>query len=303
MAAPSDADLRAARDLFVAAERDEDGARWADALDKLQRVSQVRLTAGVRYHIALCEDHLGRLATALADYTAAEQQARADGAQDVLRLVGPQLAAVTARVPRLTIRVSPAVADAQVKLDGAPVAREAVGAPIPVDPGEHRAEATAPGRQSAASSVALREGETTEVDLRLPDLSSAAQAAATPAASAQPGGAAPDSASQGSTRTGAILTTTIAVALAGAGVGAFLAADAQHASAVSDCATETSPDSCDPKKSAVRAWDFAAAGAWIGAAAVGTVAVLLWLKPARAPAAPTARIVVGPGVLSVGGRF
>jgi hypothetical protein len=189
-----------------------------------------------------------------------------------------------------------------VKLDGAPVAREAVGTPIPVDPGEHRAEATAPGRQGAAASVSLHESESTAIDLRLPEPAPAPSTA--PAApSAKPGDATPESASRSATRAGAILTTTVAVALAGAGVGAFLAADAQHANAVSACASETIPASCDPQKNAVRAWDYAAAGAWIGAAAVGTVAVLLWLRPAREPAARAARVLVGPGVVAVGGWF
>jgi hypothetical protein len=300
-AEPSDAQLRAARDLFTAAERDEDGARWADALDKLQRVAQVRLTAGVRYHIALCEDHLGRLVLALADYSAAEEQARADGAQDVLRLVGPQLAALGPRVPRLTIRLLPEVSGAQVKLDGTPIGRDAVGTQIPVDPGEHRAEATSPGRPAAAANVVLHEGETTSVDLRIPEPSPAASAAARSPATDLASGA--ESASRGESRAGAILTTTVAAALAGAGVAAFMAADAQHSSAVAACANEPSPAGCDTQKNAVRAWDYAAAGAWLGAAAVGTVAVLLWLKPARGPAASVMRLVVGPGVVAVGGRF
>jgi hypothetical protein len=302
-AEPNDAELRVARDLFIAAERDEDGARWADALDKLQRISQVRLTAGVRYHIALCEDHLGRLALALADYTAAELQARADGAQDVLQLVGPQLAALGPRVPRLTIRLLTEVADAQVKLDGTSIGRHAVGTPIPVDPGEHRAEATAPNRPAAAATVVLHEGETTSLDLRIAEPPSSATPAALSPASGRAASSGAEASSRGESRAGAILTTTVAVALAGAGVAAFLAADAQHSSAVTSCANESSPAGCDTQKNTVRAWDYAAAGAWLGAASVGTVAVLLWLKLTRGQAASGPHVLVGPGVLAVGGRF
>jgi len=66
-AAPSD-DVRRARVLFEQAEADEDGERWSEALEKLRDVARVKLTAGVRYHIALCEEHLGRLVRALGDY-------------------------------------------------------------------------------------------------------------------------------------------------------------------------------------------------------------------------------------------
>ncbi len=48
--------IQAARDLFPAAMKDEDGERCSDALQKLQRVAQIKSTAGVRYHIALCEE-------------------------------------------------------------------------------------------------------------------------------------------------------------------------------------------------------------------------------------------------------
>src|SRR5579862_1950427 len=80
-------DLTAARDLFVAAESDEDAGRWAEALEKLRRVAQVKATAGVRYHVALCQEHLGHLAGALEDFEAARSQARIENAHDVLRLV------------------------------------------------------------------------------------------------------------------------------------------------------------------------------------------------------------------------
>ena len=78
-APPTDAQIAAARDLFLAAERDEDAQRWAEALEKLQRVSVVKLTSGIRYHMALCEEHLGHLVAALRDYKAAANQARGSG--------------------------------------------------------------------------------------------------------------------------------------------------------------------------------------------------------------------------------
>ena len=84
-AAPTESELRAARQLFAEAEHDEDAGRWPEALEKLRRVEQVKHTAGVRSHVALCEEHLGQLARALDDYASAEAEARADGANDVVR--------------------------------------------------------------------------------------------------------------------------------------------------------------------------------------------------------------------------
>jgi hypothetical protein len=159
--------LQRARTLFAQAEKDEDADRWSEALEKLHRVADVRRTAGVRYHIALCEEHLGHLATALAEYTAANDQARVEGAGDVLRLVGKQVAALSPRVPHLTIHILPEGVNATVTLDGAAVRPDRVEAPLPVDPGEHRVEATAPGRVAAGATVSLREHDATILDLML----------------------------------------------------------------------------------------------------------------------------------------
>ena len=50
--------------------------------------------------------------------------------------------------------------------------------------------------------------------------------------------------------------------------------------------------------------DFTAAGAWLGAAAVGTFAVVLWARPSSdAPSAPSAGLVVGPASAGVWGKF
>src|SRR5258708_8535828 len=172
-AAPTDAQLAAARELFADAESDEDAGQWLGALEKLRRVSRVKETAGVRYHEALCEEHLGRLASALSDYTAAEAQARAENAQDVMQPVAKQLAELAPRVPRLTIRVAPDAGTATVRLDGAAVAPGLVGTAIAVDPGMHRVQATAPGRPPATAAVTLQEHDTIVLDMNFATASDA----------------------------------------------------------------------------------------------------------------------------------
>ncbi|HEY3819732.1 MAG TPA: hypothetical protein VGL81_21335 [Polyangiaceae bacterium] len=314
-ASPSEVEVRAARQLFADAEKDEDGARWADALAKLRRVAQVKLTAGIHYHLALCEEHLGHLAAALDDYTAADGQARAENAQDVLRLVGKRLADLGPRVPRLSIRLVPPVADASVALDGAPLLPALFGTALPVDPGEHRVEATAPDRPSTIRTVTMHERDVTVVDLQLPRPAPAPVAAAPaqarpvgePASSpASPPPALPPESSEappGPSRTGAVLVTAGALVLGGAGIGAFLAGGSAHTRAVSRCAqiVSTSPSACNSLKNGVRAWDFTAAGAWLGAAAAGTVAVILWARPSSSTA--SAQLVFFPDAVVLRGAF
>ena len=319
-AAPSEVEVRAARQLFVDAEKDEDAGRWAEALDKLRRVAQVKLTAGIHYHVALCEEHLGHLAAALDEYTSAEGQARAENAQDVLRLVGKRIGDLGPRVPRLTIRLVPDVGDAVVTLDGASVSHAVLGTPLPVDPGEHRIEASAPNRPALGQSVTVRERDVTAIDLELPEpppprpaparvAPPAAELPAAPPPLPPPAETLP--APAGPSRTGALLATVGAVVLAGGGVGAFVAAGNAHTQAVNQCAqtVSTSADACSSQKNGVHVWDWTAAGAWLGAAAVGTLAVVLWTSTGAAPStsasstSASSQLFVGPGSVVLEGRF
>jgi hypothetical protein len=308
-AAPTEAQLQAARELFKQGEQDEDGTRWTDALDKFKRVAQVRSTAGVRYHIALCEEHLGQLVAALGDYTTAESQARAEGADDVLKSVSPQLAELGPRVPRLTLRVIPDLPDAVVKLDGLALPPGLIGVAIPLDVGVHTVEASAPRRPTAATTVTMHERDTTALDLKLGEPTGAAHAMATapPAAAAPP----PSNASPGApesplrphtSRAPAIIAAGGAVALVGLGVASFVVAGGKHSDAQASCATQISQDACD--KSSVRAWDAIALAAWVGGAGAAVLSILLWTHASSTDAASaSAAVVFGPGSVGVRGSF
>jgi hypothetical protein len=313
--------LQRARELFLQAEADEDANRWPEALEKLRAVSQVKLTAGVRYHLALCEEHLGQLARALGDFKAAEEQARVDGAKDVLRTVGKELIGLDLRVPRLTIQVTPAVPDTSVRLDGEPIAEALAGVAIPVDPGVHYIEVRAPDRAVSAQTVALRERESKSLEFTLtpPVPSSTSTGTPTPTTHAtEPtpalSAALPPAHQPHPNQAPAIVATAISVALAGGGVAAFLVAGAAHNRAVRECNSlpTSASNACDYLKSPVRAWDFAAAGAWLGALAAGAVAVVLWTKhhengdltgapDSRSPARTS--VLFGPAPFGVGGQF
>ena len=298
-ASPVDAQIQAARELFQQAVKDEDAGHWSEAFTKLQRVAEVKATAGVRYHIALCEEHLGQIATALTDYGTAEHLARAEGAQDVLRLVGKQMAVLGPRVPRLTIHLVPDAPDAQLRIDGVAVARALVGVPIPLDPGEHRIDADAPDRPPTSATVTLGERDTTLLNVKLNDV--ATPPAPAPPASPPPAQLPPASPPPPPSPGLAIATTALAAGLAGGGVVAFLLAGNAQTSGESQCAAvvSTAGSACDSERATVRAWDFSAAGMWVGAAALGAVAVWLWASTGPRPTA----VGFGPGTAVFRGTF
>jgi hypothetical protein len=167
--APTPGQVQAARELFAAASQDEGASRWTDALDKLRRVAQVKLTAGVRYHIAFCEEKLGQIASALAHYTEARDAADREHNKDVLNLLKePVLTLLRARVPTLRIVVHPANVDAEVTVDDHRHPPGLWRVAVPIDPGVHRIEAHAPDRDSFAREITLQEGDATVVDVILP---------------------------------------------------------------------------------------------------------------------------------------
>ena len=103
-------------------------------------------------------------------------------AQDELKSVEPKIA-------KLTIQIANAQ-DAQnlsVTIDGNPVPAVLIGVPQPVDPGEHRVEATAAGKRARAQTVSLRDGERGAVNLQLEADSAAVGAPAAVAPGAVPG--------------------------------------------------------------------------------------------------------------------
>jgi hypothetical protein len=316
-----DQNLIAARELFTQATQDEADKHWAAALEKLQKVFAIKPTAGVRFHIANCEEGLGQLAKALDDYTRAATQAQSENAVDVLKIAPDKIADLRARVPWLTLVVPDDVKDtAQVKLDGAPIAPALWGTQMPVDPGDHRVEASARGRAgfSTVITLAVRNVKVLSINLAPATPPKATEVTTSPAiapgasapsssarSSAQPSGIAdtPRSTSAaGGGKTGAIVATVGAVVLAAGGVGAFVLAGSKHDDGVTTCSAQTGP--CDDQKESVRLWDTIALGAWIGAAALGVVSVVLWTSPST-PASPTkqARIFVTPTGAGLAGSF
>jgi hypothetical protein len=315
-AGPTDAQIQAARELFVAAEQDEDAKRWPEALEKMRRVAQVRLTAGVRYHVALCEENVGELLAALADYTVAENQAKRENAQDVLALVGPRLTKLNGRVPRITLHVEADPGDLVVRLDGVVVLKAMWGVAIPVDPGAHRIDATAAGFVPFSRTVPMAERDNTLVDVEVTTRAAPTPAppAATPPPTTTPSSPAPATppapAATSTTEsveprshTTAIVATVGAVLFLGGGVASYFVAGNVHDENVGACATRLTP--CDDLKRPVQTWDALALSGWVASGVLATVAIVAWASPGHDSAKPasSASLFVGPGSLGLRGSF
>lgn len=133
--------------------------RYGEALERL--LESLRLDSQVKtlINIADCEEKLGHLVLAQKHWILARDQAQLQGAEPAKNEAEKRLAALEARMPRLTIKLNePVGVSAEVRRDGVLLGRVALGAPLPLDTGSHEVRVTAPGRADKTYSVEAVEG-------------------------------------------------------------------------------------------------------------------------------------------------
>lgn len=312
-----ESDIQRAKRLFEEATAHEHAGRWQEALERLQEVARIKTTPGVLFHIANCEEGLGRLADALRTFERAKALADAEQVADVQRLAPPRIEKLRERVPRLTLRLPDGVTRFDAAIDGVALPREQGGRDIPINPGTRSLWVRTPDREPFTTKVEAAEGAKIVVQVVLP---AAGEGAATPPPAPAPATseptaprpAAPEESPSTSERRGIPTGTWIAgagaLALAAGGVVAYAVAGSVNADGRESCAR---PSSCDRSAaSTVQTLDRVALGLWIGAVAAGgaAVAILALDRPGpRAAARPApelrAEVRLAPGHVALAGRF
>lgn len=171
--APSAGELDAARALFAEAYADEQEKRFAQALEKFQRVAAVKESGSVRYRIGSVLESLGRLREARDAFRAlaASKANLAANEQEIADSAAERAHRLDAKIPRLVLRLQDnSPADTRVTVDGASVPASTTPTPIELDPGEHLVQATSPTSRPSEIKVALAEGKEVVVSVVLEPL-------------------------------------------------------------------------------------------------------------------------------------
>jgi hypothetical protein len=160
-AAPARADSDPAETLFQQGIKEMAAGRYETACPPIEQSYRIDPRLGALFALAECESKRGRIATAVARYEEylaahaglspdkkAKQADRALVARRQVDVLRPDLPKLTLVLPREAPR------DTVVRCDGAPVSDAALGAPIPLDPGEHVITTAAHG--GALSEVRLK---------------------------------------------------------------------------------------------------------------------------------------------------
>jgi tetratricopeptide (TPR) repeat protein len=149
--------FREGRELLLKGEYDA-------ACDKLAASQRLDPSSGTLINLALCHESQGKTATAWNEYRAAERLARAQGREERMAEAHRRALALEPKLRYVTVRVGAWVAGLDVRRDGEALESASLGAPVPIDPGEHVISASAPGYKPWSTKIDAPEG-TTVVDI------------------------------------------------------------------------------------------------------------------------------------------
>jgi hypothetical protein len=165
-------DLTQLRQIFSDGRQLEENKNWAGALEKFKEVAAAKMTPQVRFHIALCEEKLGRLASAKHGFelAAAEAAAAGSAAAEVPTAAKEHIDDLAGRVAKLRIQVKGKLKTSKIALDDRVLAEADLAADIEVDPGTHAVEVRdAAGAKTFRKELSLEEKGEGSVEVTVAD--------------------------------------------------------------------------------------------------------------------------------------
>jgi hypothetical protein len=250
----------AAEALFEDARSLAAAGKYAEACPKFADSQRLGPSVSTLLNLANCWEKLGRTATAWATYREAASAANAAGRKDYLATALRRADGLAPKLARLTVTIAPPAAPGlQVKRDGVAVDSAEWGTGIPVDPGPHAVEASAPGRKTWTVSVDVaQDGVQASVTVPVLDEAPAEAPPASPAGAATPAATpvslagappSPDTTAPNTGNAQRIVGAVLAGAgVVGLGVGGLLALGAKNKydDSLGHCET-SNPNLCSPE--------------------------------------------------------
>ncbi|WP_437610305.1 hypothetical protein WMF20_02265 [Sorangium sp. So ce834] len=181
-----------AQTLFEEGRRLMEAKAYAEACPKLAESQRLRPGTGTLLNLALCNEALGKTATAWGQFKEALFASKKEGNAAREAFAQEHIGALEPRLSRIVLKAE-GTPGLLVRVDGHDIPAAALGTPIPIDPGSHEIEATASGYSVWSTTVQV--GESADLKaIAVPKLQPAPPA--TPAA-APPGPAAGGAGSAG----------------------------------------------------------------------------------------------------------
>ena len=190
----------------------------AEACPKFAESYRLDAATGTLLNLASCHENEHKLATAWFEFSGAIALARRDRRYDRVRFAQDRLAIIEPKLSYLTVVVPPTVelTGLEIRVDGVAVRRAARGVSTPVDPGDHKVDASAPGHKPWSRPVGITQ-DAMNVAVTIPLLEPDPAAPAAPTSSGLSAAPAP-AADRGASRipTSVYVAGGVTVALAAA---------------------------------------------------------------------------------------
>ncbi|HEX8114960.1 MAG TPA: hypothetical protein VF516_44825 [Kofleriaceae bacterium] len=155
---PPDPQVEKADELFAEAKALE-ATNLPEACNKFAESLRYNPAAiGTLLNVALCDEKLGRIASAVAKFTEARDRSREQGLPQHLRAAEDHLATLQPQVPHLAIRLTEQLSDTKVLVDDQVIAPNTLG-DIAIDPGSHTITVSAPDRLPHRATVTIERAE------------------------------------------------------------------------------------------------------------------------------------------------
>jgi len=180
----------AAEALFQQAAQLVEQKRVSEACEKFAASQELDPALGTTLYLADCYEQVGKTASAWALFQEAADGARRAQQADREQIATERAAKLAERLSKLELRVPAArrVPGLELRINDTLVPSASWNGPLPVDPGQTRVEARAPGRKPWSVQVQVADGPSTQV-VELIELAKAPQAM--PTAAAGPSSSAP----------------------------------------------------------------------------------------------------------------
>ncbi len=133
--------------------------KYDEACPKIAESYKLAPSPATLLDLALCHEKQGKLATAWGEMLDAETDARKAGRADIESRARANSKALEPKLPRVTVALAANTPGIEIAIDGQKIELAALGKGRPVDPGEHKIVASAPGRKPWESTLSLKQAE------------------------------------------------------------------------------------------------------------------------------------------------
>ena len=284
-AADPPTDPAAAESLFEEGRKLLDAGKVPEACAKLEASNRMDPAVGTLLNLGDCNERRGRFASAWGNYRAAQSLALTRNDANRAEFAKKKGDAIQPKLSTLTVTVLQPEPGLKVSRDGTAIDDGAWGTAIPVDPGPHTIEASAPAKKSVTLKITVPEGSPSANTVKIDPL--VAEAASVPTSRSTPPPKEEIVKREPYFTTGRIVGFTgIGVGAVALGVGSVFAISAKsawndvgnHCDSANACDDEGLKTNRDARDKGNVATVLIVAGLVVAAA--GAACLLFWPKPA-----------------------